>query len=138
MNTTDEAQPGARLLPRLDLLPPDLGLYGYLCPRRWPGGVEYGPRLRDLRPGSADHALAVDEIGRALRVLTRCGAPLPRRGPDRRGVNSYRLKHEVERRAGRYVANGSTIAACLLSGIAVRREADDGPNAICGVVLGDE
>lgn len=135
---TDEAPPEARLLPRLDLLPPDLGLYGYLCRRRWPGGYDYGPRLRDLRPGSADYPTAVDEIGRALRVLARCGAPLPRRGPDRRGVNSYRLKHEVERRAGRYVANGAAIAACLLSGIDVRREADDGPNAICGVYLGND
>ncbi|MCO5109053.1 MAG: hypothetical protein M9907_18510 [Burkholderiaceae bacterium] len=128
----------ARILPRLDLLPPDLGLYGYVCRRRWPGGYEYGPRLRDLRPGTADYAAAVDEIGRALRVLARCAGPLPRRGPDRRGVNSYRLKHDVERRAGRYVANGAAIAACLLLGIDVQREAADGPNALCAVALTGE
>ena len=128
----------ARILPRFDLLPADLGLYGYVCRRRWPGGVEYGPRLRDLRPGTADYAAATAEIERAMVVLAQCAGPLPRRGPDRKGVNSYRLKHQIERRAGgRYVANGAAIAACLLSGIAVERVAPDSPNAVCRTFLGD-
>ena len=51
------------------------------------------------------------------------------------GVNSYGMKHVMERATGRYVTNGEFIAAALIAGYAFRYT--EGPNVLFGMSARD-
>ncbi|MGC2836156.1 MAG: hypothetical protein WA238_18915 [Methylocella sp.] len=67
-----------------------------------------------------------DQIDAALAYL-RAGAPLDR-APSA-GMYSYGLKHRAEEWAGRYISNGAMIAAAIMLGWKVKRDAIYGLNA---------
>lgn len=67
----------------------------------------------------------VDEFIRAAEFLSKFG----RRKSMNRKRSSYGLKHDAEREAGDYVANGMLIAAALALGFAAERTHAGSPNA---------
>jgi hypothetical protein len=68
---------------------------------------------------------ALDQVAACMALLA--DAPRTRRPR----VGSYGLKHAMERALGRYVSNGSVIAAALLAGIPIK--AASPPNALLGI-----
>ena len=74
-------------------------------------------------PGRETLTEAVDEIKAAIRYMDMC------RESKGREANSYGMKHRAERWAGRYIANGSMIAAALVMGAEIRRLPHGSPNA---------
>jgi hypothetical protein len=106
--------------------PPDLRDLGYSSDAR------YGPEVNKLAGESADEMVAM--IAAVIRYWTANGMPL-----ERRGVNSYHLKHRVERwvwsTTGKptYISNGAAIAAALVAAVEVERDSDPKfPNVTIG------
>jgi hypothetical protein len=85
---------------------------------------KYGFDYADPRPFDQESVARVCEfLASAPKILT----------PN--GWYSYGLKHVVEEAIGQYVANGDCIAACILSGFAVKQDsrARGSVNAMIGI-----
>jgi len=109
--------------------PPDLRDLGYSS------NPFYGKPVRALTGGSADEMVAM--IAAVIEFFIANGRP-----DDRRGVNSYHLKHHVERWVWRttgkpmYISNGAAIAAALAIRLGVERDTDPRfPNVRIGARL---
>jgi len=91
------------MLTQIDLssLPPDLGRAGF---------HDQPPYYRDMRGSDAEDAIA--EIQLAMGFLLARRAVQTKTRP----INSYALKHLIERTVRRYVPNGAAIAAAILLG----------------------
>jgi len=83
----------------LSALPPDLGRSGFNA----------GATYRAMRGTDAESAIA--EIQAAMQFLARFAVPRKRRA-----INSYTLKHVIERGIRQYMSNGAAIAAADLLG----------------------
>jgi hypothetical protein len=70
-------------------------------------------------------AHSADEFVRSVSFLSHFG----RRKTLNRKSSSYGLKHQAERFAGGYVANGTFIAAALVLGFTAQRTHPGSPNA---------
>jgi hypothetical protein len=67
----------------------------------------------------------------AIAALRRCETA---RSPT---INSYAMKHLVERAIGQYLSNGDIICACVFLGFPVKSWEDDYPNVMIGVATRD-
>ena len=74
-------------------------------------------------PSEGPLADAVEEVVAAVKYMVLCAES------SNKEIGSYGMKHRAERWAGRYIANGSMIAAALMAGAEIRRQSPDSPNA---------
>lgn len=106
-------------------LEPELSGFGYRVPRDRSGTAEEAETrfLASRAEMLSQHS--VDEFIRAAEFLSKFG----RRKSVNRKRTSYGLKHDAERAAGDYVANGMMIAAALAMGFSAERTHSGSPNA---------
>jgi hypothetical protein len=116
------AQAGVR---RAMDLEPDLSRFGYRVPR------DRGETVEDAEARFvASRAEMLDEhaVGEFIRASSFLSEFRPRKSMNRTR-SSYGLKHDAERLAGDYVANGMMIAAALAMGFSAARTHSGSPNA---------